>query len=265
MPKLLLDDAEIFYEVRGTGKPLVLIPGFASGAWSWAWQIDEFSTDFKTISFDPRGIAESRLIGVGAVSIQHIAEDVANLLDHLEIEKTSIFGISFGGFVAQNFAIRFPNRVDKLVLASTSFGGTRHVAPASAVYDSFSAAKTIDSNERMRRNIRMAFTPEFAMNNEAEIERFCQMRESSFVPATVYQQQLNSAIGFASEPDLGSIRAETLVLTGDNDLVVPAENSANLVRSLQNATLAIIEGGGHMAFVEEPKKFNSIVREFLLK
>ena len=102
--------AEIFYEISGEGHPLVLIPGFASGAWSWAWQVGSFSDRFRVITFDPRGVSRSTLSDGADVSIEAIADDVANLLDAIGLDSADVLGISFGGFVAQEFALKHPHQ-----------------------------------------------------------------------------------------------------------------------------------------------------------
>src|SRR5437773_2677329 len=125
MPIIDADGAAIYYESSGNGEPLVLIPGFASGAWSWSWQA-ELANEFQIITFDPRGIGNSQPTDRGQLANQSIATfvaDVLSLLDVLKIEKANILGASFGGFVAQEFALRFPERVDKLILACTTAGG----------------------------------------------------------------------------------------------------------------------------------------------
>src|SRR3954464_7018639 len=108
MAVLKLPDVEIHYAVSGGGKTLVLIPGFASGAWSWVWQTEDFSRDFQVITFDPRGISQSKLDDGTEASIQLIAKDVVSLLDHLNIDNAHVLGISFGGFSAQEFALVYP-------------------------------------------------------------------------------------------------------------------------------------------------------------
>src|SRR3982750_3934307 len=139
MAILELSETEIHYEVGGEGDPLLLVPGFASGAWSWNWQVEELSRDFRVITFDPRGISGSQLRNGAEISIQLIADDIESLLDHLDIQKANVLGISFGGFVAQEFALCYPQRLQKLVLASTSFGGPNHVAPSMEVLAAFAS------------------------------------------------------------------------------------------------------------------------------
>ena len=96
----------LFYETHGAGEPLILIPGFTSGAWNWFRQTDELSKDFQVIVYDPRGIGQSKAADddLQNLSMQTFVEDVLQILDDLKIEKANVLGASFGGFVAQEFA-----------------------------------------------------------------------------------------------------------------------------------------------------------------
>ena len=215
MPITALEETDLYYESRGEGEPLVLVPGFASGAWSWRWQAEGLANDFRVITFDPRGVASSKLNDGANVSIERIADDIASLLDELGIEAAHVLGISFGGFVAQEFALRHPGKLKKLILASTSFGGPNHVAPPVEVLAAFSATDGLNSPERIRKYIPMSFSPSFAGEHGETVDEFCRERERNVVPEEVYRQQLTSAVTFSAEDRVGGIKAETLVLTGD--------------------------------------------------
>lgn len=263
MSRITLTETELVYEIHGEGEPLVLIPGFASGAWSWEWQLNELGKVFKVITFDPRGVAASVLKNGAKVSIDKLADDIAGLLRELEMPAAHILGISFGGFVAQEFALAFPQHVKKLVLVSTSFGGPNHVMPSMEVLTSFTSTEGLNSPDRIRKYITTAFMPEFVRDHADVVERFCTLREANAVPEEVYRQQLAAAMGFDAETRVADIKSETLVLTGGSDTVVPAKNSENLAKTIPNAMLRMIDGAGHMAFVENAEEFNFIVRDFL--
>lgn len=264
MSSLELADARIYYEDRGTGEPLVLIPGFASGAWSWLWQAGEFAKTFRVISFDPPGVSKSKVTGGRSVTIENIADDVLELLDKLNVEKAHLLGISFGGFVAQEFALRHPSRLKKLVLASTSFGGPDHIPPTPEVLASFEPADSTDTADRTKRRLRQAFLPAFVQSHSGVVERFCDLRESNIVPEEIYNQQLKSAMKFDAGERVTNILAEALILSGGRDIVVPVENAYNLAARLPNSRLEILHDAGHMAFVECAGEFNGLVRDFLI-
>jgi pimeloyl-ACP methyl ester carboxylesterase len=263
MRTIELASGVMHYDVQGSGDALLLIPGFASGAWSWSWQTPELARSFKVITFDPLGIGSSTINEGVTVSIEAIADDVASLMEALEIVTAHILGISFGGFVAQEFAVRYPHRIRRLVLASTSFGGPNHVAPAMPVLAAFASTDGLNTAERIRKYMTVAFTPEFVEAHGETVDCFCRLREECFVPREVYMQQLQAALSYNMQEEVSAIAAKTLVITGENDVVVPAENSRNLASALPNSRLATISGAGHMAFVEKADEFNRIVTEFL--
>ncbi len=257
---------KLHFETHGTGEPLILIPGFASGAWNWFRQTRDLSEDFRVIAFDPRGIGQSRIenpIDSANLSMETFVEDVLTILDAFEIEKANVLGASFGGFVAQEFALRFPERLNKLILACTSAGGANHVRPDIEILRSFTPDPNLTVGERIRKFIRPAFTDKFNAEQADEVEEVCRLRESNTVADAVYFAQLQTAFTFNAEDRVSLIETETLVITGDQDKVVPMQNSMNLAGSLPNATLKIIENGSHLFFIENAAEFNQAVKEFL--
>lgn len=263
MPLIHLPETDLFYEEAGSGPPLLLVPGFASGAWSWAWQMPELSRYFRVIVFDPRGVSRSTLGEGASAVIEKIADDLEGLIKNLHLTSAYVMGISFGGFVAQEFALKYPGRVTKLVLASTGFGGPNHVLPSPEVLASFATTADLNSPERIRKYLSTAFSREFLKANPTEVERFCDLREKNPVPEDVYRHQLGSAMLFNTENRVGRISAETLVITGDADSVVPPQNSLNLAAKIPDSRIEMIRGAGHMAFVERACEFNQLVRNFL--
>jgi len=257
---------KLFYETQGGGKPLILIPGFASGAWTWFRQTDDLSKDFRVITFDPRGIGQSKIENSDDftnLSMQTFVADVLQVLDVLEVEKANVLGASFGGFVAQEFALQFPERVNKLILACTTAGGANHVKPDIEILRSFTPDVSLSVAERIRKFIRPAFTDEFNAEHADEVEKVCVLRETNEVAEAVYFAQLQVAFTFNTADRIGAIDNETLVITGDKDKVVPMQNSLNLAEKLPNAVLKIIENGSHLFFVENADEFNRIVSQFV--
>lgn len=255
----------MYYESKGAGEPLILIPGFASGAWTWFRQTEDLSKDFRVITFDPRGIGRSKASDedLQNLSIEVFIKDILHMMDKLKIEKANILGASFGGFVAQEFALSFPEKINKLILACTSAGGANHVKPDIEILRSFTPDPNLTVGERVRKFIRPAFTKEFNEEHADEVEKVCQLREQSTVDDRVYTAQLQVAFSFDASEKLGLIENETLVITGGKDAVVPMENSFLLAEKIPNAKLEIVAGGSHMFFVENAVEFNRAVREFL--
>src|SRR5579871_378234 len=118
MVKARVGDIMVNYEVVGEGEPLLLIGGGGDDLTSWAFQIPTFAQHFTTIAFDNRGAGETDK-PVGPYTTAQMAVDAHGLLDVLEVDRAHVLGVSMGGMIAQEFAIAYPERVNKLVLACT--------------------------------------------------------------------------------------------------------------------------------------------------
>ena len=262
MPRIGVNGLDLYYEIEGEGEPVVLIPGFAAGVWIWFKQTADLSRNFRVILFDPRGVAASDK-PKGPQTISLLADDVAHLLQTLGIESAHIVGASFGGFVAQEFALKYPAMTRKLVLCCTSFGGPNHVVPSVETLQALASTKGLNSEERMRANLLLAFTPEYVQTEVAEIDRIVHLRATNDVPEHIYLSQLQAAMSFNAESRLDQITSPTLVLSGDADIIVPVQNSRNLAARIPGANLQIIEGGSHTFFIEQSDRFNHIITEWL--
>jgi pimeloyl-ACP methyl ester carboxylesterase len=218
VPKTFVNGFGLYYESEGDGEPLVLIPGFAAGHEIWSGQVGPLSRNFRVITFDPRGIAASDK-PEGPQSISLLAEDLAYLLLTLNIHSAHVLGVSFGGFVAQEFALKYPAMTRKLVLCCTSFGGPNHVQPETSI----------------------------------DLDSIRELNSSQF----------DAALNFNVESRVKGIRSPTLVLSGNADAIVPAQNSRNLAAKIPGATLRLVEGGSHTFFTERADEFNEMVKEFL--
>lgn len=261
MPVAQINNIALYYESHGEGEPLVLIPGFASGIWIWFKQIEELSKNFRVISFDPRGV--SRSDKPQEITIKTTADDIAALLDELKIERAHILGASFGGFVAQEFALSHPEKVKSLILCCTSFGGAKHVMPSMEVLSAFASTRGLNTEERVRENLLLAFNQSYVESHKEEVDKVCELRATNTVPENTYMLQLQAAATFDTSARVSGITTPTLVLTGNKDIIVPMQNSENLAAAIPNSKLKIIEGGSHLFFIEQANEFNSTVQDFI--
>lgn len=262
MPTVNLKNVDLYYESHGEGEPLVLIPGFSNGLWIWFKQIPFFAERFQTIVYDPRGVSRSSK-PQESMSMRDLAGDVAGLLKALNIERAHILGASFGGFVAQEFALSYPAMTRTLILSCTSFGGPGHLSPSADTLETIASTKGLNSEDRVRANLLLAFSPEYLREQPAEVEKIVSLRASNDVPEYAYLQQLHAAIVFNTEDRLPGIIAPTLVVTGNRDVIVPYENSLNLASKIPSAELQIVDGGSHTFFIERAPEFNELVEGFI--
>ena len=257
-----INGVQLYYEEHGAGPPLVLIPGFGTGLWIWFKQVPAFAARCRTISFDPRGVARSGPADE-PLAIRTIADDLAALLGELGVADAHVLGASFGGFVAQEFALAYPERTRSLLLCCTSFGGPGHVPPSVETLQALASTKGLNTEERVRENLLIAFSQRFVTEHPAEIEQVIRLRAANFVPEQVYLRQLQAAVAFNTEARVSEIGAPTLVLTGEADTIVPPANSHNLAALIPGARLRVVPGGSHTFFIEQAGEFNRAVLEFV--
>lgn len=250
---------DLWYEVWGAGSPLLLIEGMAVASWMWERQIPDFEDHFTTIAYDLRGSGRSAK-PPGPYSIAQMGEDAAALMDALELPRADVLGVSMGGFIAEELALRWPERVRRLVLVSTSAGGATHVPMTAQTLGRF-MDNTGEPREVVRKKLALGYSEAYLRGSE--VEHLIDLRLRYPQPAHAFQAQAAAGATFDRASEVGRIRAPTLVLAGDADLVVPVENARRLAAAIPNARLRIWPGLGHQFFVEAAPAFNAEVITFL--
>ena len=129
MPRIKVQDIDLYYEIHGEGYPMVLIRGLGSNADHWYTQTPVFSSRYRVVSFDNRGIGRSDKPNE-PYTISMMADDTVGLMDALGISRAHILALSMGGMIAQEIALKYPEKVESLVLACTHCGG-KHAISAS--------------------------------------------------------------------------------------------------------------------------------------
>jgi len=250
---------ELYYELSGKGPHLVFIEGLGVGTWIWEKQRPDFSQHFTTIIYDNRGMGKSEK-PAGPYSISMMADDLAALLDALKISKAHVLGVSMGGFIAQDFALRYPQKVDRLVLVATSAGGLDHVPMSSEVLSQMFANDGAP-RDVIRRKLALAYSEEF-MKTDA-VEHLIDLRVSDPQPPQAYMAQATAGATFNLSEKVKEIKAPCLIVAATGDRLVPVANAHNLSKKIPHNQLKIYEGYGHQFFVEMSDRFNRDVIEFL--
>jgi pimeloyl-ACP methyl ester carboxylesterase len=265
MPKTTSNRIELYYETHGEGKPLVLISGLGYPMWQWHKMVPFLAEHFKVITFDNRGVGQSDK-PAGSYTAQMLAADTVGLLDALSIEKTIIMGHSMGGFIAQAIALDFPQRVDKLILCSTNFGGPRHV-PVTPEAMKVLTDVTTDALTRFKNGLGVSTAPGWAEKNPDMVEEWVRWRVANPIEPGPYQSQLAIGLGLlpeaaAFEAKLPSINIPTLILFGEHDKVVPPANADLLSKQIANSQIIIFPDAGHFFPIEIPEAASHAVIEF---
>ena len=266
MPKTQTNGIELYYETRGEGQPLVLISGLGYSLWQWHRMVPFLAEHFRVLTFDNRGVGQSDK-PVGPYTAQMLAADTVGLLDALNIEKAIIMGHSMGGFIAQAMALDFPQRVDKLILCSTNFGGPHHV-PVTPEAMKVLTDVTSDALTRFKNGLAVSTEPGWADRNPETIKEWIEWRVANPIEPALYQAQLAIGLGLLSEAaafenQLPHLNVPTLILFGAHDKVVPPENAALLSKQIANSQVVIFPDAGHFFPIEIPEAASHAVIEFV--
>lgn len=258
----------IHYEVHGDGFPLVLIAGLGHASWSYFRQVEDLPRDLMVITFDNRGVGKTDK-PEHDYSIGMFAEDTAGLLAALGIDKAHVLGASMGGYIAQVLAESRPDIVEKLVLVSTMFGGPSAVPMPASTLAFLTSRPQGTPGEIVKKGLALATSEDFVEREPDVVAEIVRFQLSCPQPGSAYLRQLAACAAFLADPSterrLADIKAPTLILAGRDDKVVPAENAALLAEGIPGARCTIIEGAGHLVFIQKPDEFNSLVRGFLLE
>lgn len=262
MPHVEANGIRLYYELHGNGRSLTLVEGIGYASWMWYRQVDPLATHHRLLVYDNRDVGESGSVDQ-PYTIRDMADDLAALLDFLGIERTHVLGVSMGGFIAQEFALDYPERLDRLVLACTGFGGPEMVPIPAETQMLMVPDLSLPPDQRIRRSMAPAFAPGYPEANPEVVDAIVAMRLAAPTPIDCWTRQAQAAAGFDISAGLGSIAAPTLILHGDQDRVVPFENSYLLAERMPNAELRLLHGGGHLVFIEQADRFNKAVLDFL--
>lgn len=266
MPKISANGIQLYYEVHGEGRPLVLISGLGYTLWQWRRMVPLLAGHFQVITFDNRGVGGSDQ-PVGPYSAQLLAADTAGLLDALAIEKAVVMGHSMGGFIAQAMALGFPHKLEKLILSSTNFGGPRHV-PATTEAMKIMTDVSVDAVTRFKNGLTVSTAPGWPDRHPEMVEEWTKWRMAHPIDPAAYQAQL--AIGLSLYPEaaafegkLTNVKVPTLILAGEHDQVVPPENASLLAEKIPDSQVVILPDAGHFFPIETPEAASQAVIDFI--
>ncbi len=258
MPTARLPDIDLHYVERGAGRPLLLVPGIPAIASDWAPLMERLSGGHRTIAYDNRGSGGST-VTAAPYTTAGLAADAVGLLDALEIERADVFGMSLGGMIAQELALGWPERVDRLVLGCTHCG-LAHAAPPEREAGLAFAMETDDWAERMRALAPFAFTGQVDPNLLSD---FVDKKAADVQQPEGYRGQIAAVLAHDSYDRLPALERPTLIVTGDGDRVIPGSSSDVLHARIPGARLEVVAGAGHLFFVEQPEPTARLLEEFL--
>ena len=263
MPRVEVNGVQIFYEFHGPDSAPVLILNngvIMNAASSWIFQTKAFSAGYRVLQYDCRGQGQSDH-PEEAYSMRQHADDLAELMDVLEIEYAHVLGISYGGEVAQAFGLAYPEKTISLILADT----VSEVGPElrMVIQSWVDALKEDDPLAFFYSTVSWNFGVEFIEKNEALLDEAKQRYALLDFPAVIRLCEAFFEVDFTDR--LGEINVPVCIIVGQDDLLKGVRYARKLKAGIPHAELHILDGSGHVTIWERPEEFNTVVLGFLGK
>lgn len=262
MPILLKQSLSINYEIFGSGPRVLFFNGSGGSIEGSQLLINAFAKTCQVLVHDQRGLGKTS-VPKGPYTMADYANDAAALLDHVGWQTSNIIGLSFGGMVAQEFAVTFPDRIQRLVLMCTSAGG---IAGSSYPLHQLAQLPTTERNKALRLLTDTRFTDEWLAEHpvDAEIMRFQEDRpdtQKTKLQILGERLQLEARIGHDVADRLHLVSAPTLITAGRFDGIAPLANSLAIAERIPHSTLNVYEGGH--PFLSQDRQAMRDIRAFL--
>lgn len=255
-----VDDIQLAYTDTGLGLPVVLLHGYPFNRSLWSEQVNALSNSYRVITPDLRGLGESDATP-GPATMNRMAQDVAALLDQLEISRAVVGGLSMGGYVALAFYKLFRSRVRALILADTRAQADTDEGKLTRLQQAEKAraegmAGIADSM------LPKLLTPETVSKRPEVVKRVRDM-----MLKTKPEGAAGALLGMAERDDqtslLSQISCPTLILVGQEDPITPVQDSEKMHREIAGSRLVVIENAAHVSNLERTEQFNDELMRFL--
>ncbi len=251
------DNIRLYYETLGTGEPLLLVAGRNSDHHIWNLIRKDFVERYQVIVYDQRGTGQSDKPEQPPYSTRMFARDAIAILDHLQISKAHVYGVSMGGAIGQWLGVDHAERVGALVLACSTAGASHGIRPSEET-------REIMASGNGSKSMGLMFSKAWGIN---QLRFFASMSESAKNPMPAYAEELHAHA--SREHDawdlLPNIKAPTLILQGRDDPVCPPENANLLVERISGAELRMFDKGRHMFFIEFRQEADRFILDFLAR
>jgi pimeloyl-ACP methyl ester carboxylesterase len=261
MPYANVNSVDLYYELHGSGDPILLLAGLGSDAGTWSTLLPEFQKKYTLIILENRGSGRSSK-PAGKYSTTTMAEDAVALLDHLQIEQAHVIGKSMGGMIAQILAARFPERIRSVVLASSvlkhdQYGEEllelgRIVAEKAGLYETYRLA------------FLLSYSKEYCMTHRGRLEEARRLLES--VGPDLLQGYIGQSFACENHDSrelAKQIQCPALVIVGKEDGITTPDDSRAISAAIPKSKLVITPRGGHGVWREFPEDVNPVVWDFI--
>jgi pimeloyl-ACP methyl ester carboxylesterase len=254
-------DITIAYKEVGSGEPLILIMGYSATMDLWDPRVvNHLAQQYRVIIFDNRGMGHSTSSDK-EYTIRLFADDTAGLMETLGIKKAHVMGWSMGTNIAQEFALDYPEKVDKLILSAGDCGGKEALPPAP---QDIAALENMTGTDRERgERLFMELFPLAWLKENPDPSKYFPMVTSMSPVDNVKRQSAAMMAWNGSYSRLSDMKQPLLLITGDQDVLTPPGNSLVIAEKVPQSWVVRIRGGGHGVMYQYPDEFTNIVLAFL--
>lgn len=263
MPKMLYHDRKVYYEVYGEGEPLILLNGIMMSHLSWKLFIPELTKDKKLILFDFLDQGKSDKLENLDYKHDLQVEVLKALIDHLNLEKANILGISYGGEIALQFAIKYQEYINKLLIFNTTSYTNPWLNDIGRGW--INAAKTYNAETFYNVSIPYIYSPLFYTNNyewmKNRKELLHDVFTKDFLEAMV--RLIFSSEGYDIRQKIKEIKIDTMVVGSDYDFITPLLEQEYIHNEIEGSKFMVIKNCGHASMYEKPNEFVSLINSFL--
>lgn len=260
MPTIHANGIDIYYELRGPADAAVLAlsNGILMSTNSWAYQTAALARHYRLLLYDARGMWQSDH-PPGPYSMALHADDLAALLDALDIERAHVGGVSYGAEIGMLFALRYPERTRRLIVASA----VSQVDPIlKGITDTWlDAARAHDAERFYRATYPFNFSDGWIAANQRPLEQARERYAALDFDAMVRLLENFADLDITAE--LHAVAAPTLVIVGEDDLLKPRRYAEIIAAEIPDAHLAVVPRAGHAVMWEQPTVFNALILGFL--
>jgi pimeloyl-ACP methyl ester carboxylesterase len=257
------DGVSLAYEELGEGDPLLFVQGLGYDRRGFGPLPRLLADGFRVIVFDNRGVGDSD-VPDGPYSVPMLTSDAIAVLDAAEVESAHVLGVSLGGFIAQELALSFPERVRKLVLCSTapSLQPPCYPVPERGL-QAFAAFPTMEREAGLRLMVENSLGEHGVRERPELVDEIYRYRLERAPTLAAWQAQAMASATFDAYERVKEIMAPTLVIHADDDVVVDFRNGELLAERIPGAQFEVVHDRGHLVIWEEAEMLAPVVREFL--
>ena len=252
MPTARNEEVSLHYDSTGVGTPVLLVMGLGMNATGWWRTVPVLAAaGLRVLTFDNRGVGRSdRPRGPYTTAV--MADDAVAVLDAAAANRAHVYGISLGGMIAQEVALRYPDRIARLVLGATTPGGDRAIPADEATLAFFHRRGEMPAEEAVWASVPYNYSARTRANHSDRIAADIGQRLRFPIESAPYAAQLAAALSHNAYDRLAMIRAPTLVVHGQEDVMVPPSNGRLLARLIVDAQLLELLGAAHLYPTDEP-------------